>query len=64
MEVLYKTLSTGLLDNLAISADGDGTKESFELLRPPGKFEILIDFIRSARGFIDKHNIKTTLQWA
>ena len=61
LATLEKALSTGMLDNLAISADGDGTKESFEFMRPPGKFDLLVNFIRSARHFIDKNNIKTTI---
>jgi organic radical activating enzyme len=61
LSTLEKVLSTGMLDNLAISADGDGTKESFEFMRPPGKFDLLVNFVRSARSFINKNNLNTTI---
>ena len=61
LSILEKTLSTGMLDTLSISADGDGTKESYERLRPPGKFEILEDFIKSARRIIDEKGVNTTI---
>lgn len=61
LETLHQALSTGLLDELCISADGDGSKESFEYLRPPAKFELLVQFIKSARHIIDSLGIDTML---
>jgi pyruvate-formate lyase-activating enzyme len=34
------------INKLAISADGDGTRESYEQLRPPGKFDRMHRFVR------------------
>ena len=60
-KILEETLKTGLLDKLSISADGDGTKEMFERMRPPGKWDILKDFIIHARKVIDSYRLNTKI---
>ena len=48
-------LQLGVLDRLVVSCDGDGTPEQYEALRPPGKWDKLIEFLVRAReaGFDD-----------
>jgi len=42
---LESALALGLLDRLVVSCDGDGTPEQYERLRPPGKWDKLIEFL-------------------
>ncbi len=42
---LERALSMGVLDRLVVSCDGDGTPEQYERLRPPGKWDKLINFL-------------------
>lgn len=42
---LEKALALGVLDRLVVSCDGDGTPEQYERLRPPGKWDKLIEFL-------------------
>jgi MoaA/NifB/PqqE/SkfB family radical SAM enzyme len=52
---LEKAFRVGVLKQLAVSCDGDGTPASYERLRPPGKWEKLIEFLRKARELRDRH---------
>jgi len=45
---LEAALATGVLDRLVVSCDGDGTPEQYERLRPPSKWEKLIEFLERA----------------
>jgi radical SAM protein with 4Fe4S-binding SPASM domain len=45
-----------LLNRLVVSCDGDGTPESYEKFRPPGKWETLIEFLEKARELRDRHD--------
>ena len=42
---LESALALGVLDRLVVSCDGDGTPEQYERLRPPGKWDKLIEFL-------------------
>lgn len=54
-DVLAEALRTGVLTRLAVSADGDGTAEDYERLRPPGKWDKLMEFLRRARELRDRN---------
>ena len=43
---IEEVLAMRVLDRFVVSCDGDGTPESYERLRPPGKWSKLIDFLR------------------
>lgn len=47
-EDLERALALGVLDRLVVSCDGDGTPEQYELLRPPAKWDKLIEFLDRA----------------
>lgn len=38
-----------VLTRLVVSCDGDGTPESYERLRPPSRWERLIEFLERAK---------------
>lgn len=48
-------LRTGVLTRLVVSCDGDGTPADYERLRPPGKWEKLIEFMARMRELRDRH---------
>jgi radical SAM protein with 4Fe4S-binding SPASM domain len=54
-EDFSSALQLGMLDRLVVSCDGDGTPEQYESLRPPSKWEKLIDFLQRARGLRDRY---------
>lgn len=58
---LENSLKTGAIDILSISADGDSSKEQFEFMRPPARYDVLVDFIHAARELIDKYSPHTQL---
>lgn len=58
---LAEMLSTGVLDTLVVSCDGDGTPADYERLRPPGRWERLIEFMARARELRDARSPKTRL---
>lgn len=60
-DVLADTFKTGVLSQLCVSADGDGTAEDYERLRPPGKWTRLIEFLETARDLRDRYSPKTKL---
>mgnify|MGYP003630200142 CR=1 FL=1 len=47
-EDLERALALGVLDRLVVSCDGDGTPEQYEQLRPPAKWDKLIEFLERA----------------
>lgn len=60
-EQLRAIFSTGLLDFLAVSCDGNCNKKSFEKLRPPAKWETMVEFLAVAKLLRDKYSPKTEL---
>lgn len=48
-------LQLGVLDRLVVSCDGDGTPQKYEALRPPSKWEKLIEFLQRARMLRDMY---------
>jgi len=54
-ESLKKTFSIGAISQFWVSCDGDGTEKSYERLRPPAKFEKLIDFIEKVKILRDEY---------
>lgn len=47
-------LQLGLLNRLVVSCDGDGTPKQYEELRPPSKWDKLIEFLRRAKDLRDR----------
>jgi MoaA/NifB/PqqE/SkfB family radical SAM enzyme len=43
-----------VINRLVVSCDGDGTPESYERLRPPSKWERLVEFLGRARDLRDR----------
>lgn len=54
-EDFASALKVGILDRLVVSCDGDGTPHQYETLRPPSKWDKLIEFLRKARELRDEH---------
>lgn len=52
---LENLLKIGMLQRLAISCDGDGTKESYESLRPPAKWQRLLHFLAFAQDLAQRY---------
>ena len=52
---LEAMVSSGALNRLAISCDGDGTPESYEALRPPAKWDSLLGFLEFASQLARTH---------
>jgi MoaA/NifB/PqqE/SkfB family radical SAM enzyme len=46
---------TGELDILVVSCDGNGTKEDYERLRPPAKWDVLMNFLSTGRRLRDEY---------
>jgi radical SAM protein with 4Fe4S-binding SPASM domain len=59
--MLAEIFRTDVLDTLVVSCDGDGTPEDYQRLRPPGKWERLVEFLRRARELRDAHGPETRL---
>jgi len=59
--MLAEVFRTGLVKELGVSCDGDGTKEDYERLRPPAKYEKLVEFLMKAKELRDKFSPETTL---
>lgn len=53
-EDFASALQVGILNRLVVSCDGDGTPQQYEALRPPSKWEKLIEFLQRARELRDK----------
>lgn len=58
---LGEMLKVGNLYSLTVSCDGDGTKETYERLRPPAKFDKLVTFLAKARELRDRYSPHTLL---
>lgn len=52
---LEEAFRAGVLTQIAVSCDGDGTPEEYERLRPPSRWEKLIEFLERARELRDRH---------
>lgn len=50
-----RTLAQGVVTRLVVSADGDGTPEDYERLRPPSQWPRLIEFLERTRVLVDRH---------
>jgi radical SAM protein with 4Fe4S-binding SPASM domain len=48
-------LATGVLTRLIVSCDGDGTPEDYERLRPPSKWDRLVEFLERTKELRDRH---------
>ena len=60
-DVLKDIFKTGVLSNLVVSCDGDGTPENYEELRPPAKWERLVEFLDEAKRLRDIYSPNTRL---
>jgi radical SAM protein with 4Fe4S-binding SPASM domain len=54
-EQIAEAFKTGVLGQLVVSCDGDGTAESYERLRPPSKWDKLIEFLERTKELRDRH---------
>ena len=54
-KVFEEMLKLRVLNRLVVSCDGDGTPGEYERLRPPSKWEKLIEFLERARELRDRH---------
>jgi radical SAM protein with 4Fe4S-binding SPASM domain len=52
---LEEVVRMGVLTRMVVSCDGDATAESYETLRPPSKWERLIEFLGRMRELRDRH---------
>ncbi|MBN2141113.1 MAG: SPASM domain-containing protein [Desulfovibrionaceae bacterium] len=59
---LEAVFRTGLLYRLSVSCDGEGRPEEYEALRPPAKWEVLVEFLRRAAEFRDAYSPHTRLE--
>jgi radical SAM protein with 4Fe4S-binding SPASM domain len=59
--MIAEMLKVGILNMFAVSCDGNGTKEEYERLRPPGKYEKLIEFLVKVKELRDKYSPQTYL---
>lgn len=55
-KMLTEVFKSGILNRLVVSCDGDGTREEYERLRPPGKWATLLEFLIKAREIRDKYS--------
>ena len=58
---LERAIKIRILNNLSVSCDGDGTPGDYERLRPPGKWDKMIEFLERARALRDRHDPGLTL---
>jgi len=54
--VLEEMFRTRVINEIGVSCDGDGTKEDYERLRPPAKYEKLIEFLVKAKELRDRYS--------
>ena len=59
--ILEEIFRLGVINEFGVSCDGDGTKEDYERLRPPGKYEKLIEFLIRVKELRDKYSPETVL---
>ncbi|MBV8030305.1 MAG: SPASM domain-containing protein [Betaproteobacteria bacterium] len=55
-EDLEAAIKSRVLTTLAVSCDGDGTPQQYEALRPPSRWERLLEFLERARSLRDRHD--------
>jgi radical SAM protein with 4Fe4S-binding SPASM domain len=60
-EVLTEAFKIGVLNQLAVSCDGDGTPEEYERLRVLAKWEKLVTFLTKVREIRDQYSPRTSL---
>ena len=60
-DVLKEVLKQRVVNQIAISCDGDCTKEEYERMRPPGKWEKLLEFSSELKRLRNKYSPKTHL---
>lgn len=53
---LENALRTRVLTSLAASCDGDGTPEDYERLRPPSRWEKLVEFLERMKELRDRYH--------
>jgi len=58
---LERAIKTRILSNLSVSCDGDGTPGDYERLRPPSKWDKMIEFLERAKALRDRHDPALTL---
>ena len=58
---LEEAIKLRVLNNLSVSCDGDGTPEEYERLRPPSKWEKMVEFLERAKELRDRHDPGLTL---
>src|SRR5690606_25846857 len=51
---LQEAMETGVLTDLSVSCDGDGTPEDYERLRPPSRWPRLLQFLERVAGIRDR----------
>ena len=54
-------LKLQVVNKIAVSCDGDGSAEKYEALRPPGKMDKLMHFLKKTRELCDKWSPATQL---
>jgi len=59
--ILADVFRTGVINEIGVSCDGDGTREDYERLRPPGKYERLMEFLIKAKELRDRYSPKVQL---
>lgn len=59
--MLEEMFKTGVLDSLVVSCDGNGLPEEYERLRPPAKWEKLIEFLKKASEYKKKNGLDINL---
>lgn len=58
---IENALRAKILTNLAVSCDGDGTPEEYERLRPPSRWQKLIEFLERVKDLRDQHDPRLRL---
>jgi radical SAM protein with 4Fe4S-binding SPASM domain len=59
--MLEEVFRVRVLNLIIVSCDGDGTREEYERLRPPGKYEKLIEFLTKTKELRDRYSPETGL---
>jgi radical SAM protein with 4Fe4S-binding SPASM domain len=59
--MLVEVFQASVVNEFGGSWDGDGTKEDYERLSPPGRYEKLIEFLIKVKELRDRYSPGTTL---
>jgi radical SAM protein with 4Fe4S-binding SPASM domain len=54
-------IKLGIITDIAVSCDGDGTSESYAALRPPAKWHILLEFLEKCSALVKNVSPSTNL---